>query len=189
MAESQSSTSSCSDKDSLKSSEKNLQEMACSDDHKGSNADVAFVDNEDFEQHYSSEEYHGADAYPEDAEDYNSRTILHEEKKCDTEAKQPKTIKNIMLALKEGKTREHSSPMRGCKAKVGGTGANKAKTEAPPKVLKPSSPTPTSKSNAQTPPPTSAKVGFDSTKQIQGMHTLKHQVSVLNPHIVTSTCI
>ncbi|KAF3628940.1 Serine/threonine-protein kinase Nek5 [Capsicum annuum] len=175
MAESQSSTSSCSDKDSLKSSEKNLQEMACSDDHKGSNADVAFVDNEDFEQHYSSEEYHGADAYPEDAEDYNSRTILHEEKKCDTEAKQPKTIKNIMLALKEGKTREHSSPMRGCKAKVGGTGANKAKTEAPPKVLKPSSPTPTSKSNAQTPPPTSAKVGFDSTKQIQGMHTLKHQ--------------
>ncbi|MCD7461646.1 hypothetical protein HAX54_046729 [Datura stramonium] len=176
MEESQSSTSSCSDKDSLKSSEKNLQEMACNDDHKGSKADVSFVDHEDFEQHYSSEEHHGADAYPEDAEDYDSRNILHEEKKCDTEAKQPRTIKNIMLALKEGKIREHSSPIRGAKAKVGSIGAIKANIEASPKVLKPSSSTPTSKSNAQMPPPASAKAGFDSAKQNQGMHTLKHQV-------------
>ncbi|XP_059314937.1 serine/threonine-protein kinase Nek5-like [Lycium ferocissimum] len=162
MVESQSSTSSCSDKDSSKSSEKNLQEMACDDDHKGSNTNVAFVDHEDFEQHY------GVDAYPEDAENYESRNILHEEKKCDTEAKQPTTIKNIMLALKEGKLKEHSSPMRSGKTKVGGTGANKAKIEASPKVQKPSSPTPTSKSNAQTPPPAS--------KQNEGMHTLKNQL-------------
>ncbi|KAH0716423.1 hypothetical protein KY284_009328 [Solanum tuberosum] len=147
MAESQSSTSSCSDKDGLKSSEKNLQEMTCNDDHKGTNTSVAFVDHEDFEQHYSSEEHHGADA-----EDYDSRNILHDEKKCDAEAKQPTTIKNIMLALKEGKMREHSSPMRGGKTKVSGTGASKANIEASPKVLKPSSPTPTSKSNAHTPP-------------------------------------
>ncbi|KAJ8552043.1 hypothetical protein K7X08_028486 [Anisodus acutangulus] len=165
MAESQSSTSSCSDKDSLKSSEKNLQEMACNDDHKGSNTDVAFLDHENFEQHYSSEEHHGAVAYPEDAEDYYSRNILHEEKKCDAEAKQPTAIKNIMLALKEGKMREHSSPMRSGKAKVAG---NKANIEASPKVQKPSSPTPTSKSNAQTPSPAS--------RQNQGMHTLKNQL-------------
>ncbi|XP_055834709.1 serine/threonine-protein kinase Nek5-like [Solanum dulcamara] len=147
MAESQSSTSSCSDKDSLKSSEKNLQEMTCNDDHKGTNTDVVFVDHEDFEQHYSSEEHHRADA-----EDYNSRNILHDEKKCDAEAKKPTTIKTIMLALKEGKTREHSSPMRGGKTKVSSTGASKANIEASPKVLKPSSPTPTSKSNAHTLP-------------------------------------
>ncbi|XP_009608559.1 serine/threonine-protein kinase Nek5 [Nicotiana tabacum] len=168
MAESQSSTSTCSDKDSLKSSEKNLQGMTCNDDQKGNNTDVAFVDHEDFEQHYSSEEHHAADAFIEDAEEYDSRNIFHEEKKCDAEAKQPRTIKNIMLALKEGKMREHSSPMRGSKAKVSGTGANKSNIEASPKVLKPSSPTPTSKSNAQTPTP-------GSTKQNQGMHTLKQQ--------------
>ncbi|KAJ8568344.1 hypothetical protein K7X08_027877 [Anisodus acutangulus] len=158
MAESQSSTSSCSDKDSLKSSEKNLQEMACNDDHTGSNADVAFLDHEDFEQHYSGEEHHGAGAYPGDAEDYDSRNILHEEKKCDAEAKQPTAIKNIMLALKEGKMREHSSPMRSGKANVSG---NKANIEASSKVQKPSSPTP-SKSNAQTPSPAS--------RENQGMH-------------------
>lgn len=147
MGESQSSSSSCSDKDSLKLSEKNLQEMTCNEDHKGTNADAAFVDHEDFEQHYSSEEHHGANA-----EDYDSRNISQDEKKCDAEVKPPTTIKNIMLALKEGKTTEHSSPMRGGKTKVGGTGASKANIEASPKVLKPSSPTPTSKSNVHTPP-------------------------------------
>ncbi|CAN4120162.1 unnamed protein product [Withania somnifera] len=176
MEESQSSTSSCSDKDSLKSGEKNLQEMACNDDHKGSNTDDAFVDHEDFEEHYSSEEHHGADAYPEDAEDSDSRNILHVEKNYEMEAKQPKTIKNIILALKEGKTREHSSPMRSAKAKVSGTGESKANIEASPKVLKLSSPTPTSRSNAQTPPPPTAKAGFDSTEQNKGMHTLKNQL-------------
>nr|XP_016465821.1 PREDICTED: serine/threonine-protein kinase Nek5-like isoform X1 [Nicotiana tabacum] len=170
MAESQSSTSSCS--------------RASNYDNKGTDIDVAFVDDDiDFEQPHFFDENHRADTFPEDTDDYESKNIIDEERRCHAEAKQPKTIKSIVLAVKEGKTREHSSPMRGNRVKVGGSGAQKANTEPLPKIPKPSSVTPTSKPNAEMPSPVSAKAGCDSAKRNHGPHTLKHQL----PAIESST--
>ncbi|XP_055818769.1 serine/threonine-protein kinase Nek5-like [Solanum dulcamara] len=177
MAESQSSTSSCSDKDSLKSKEKNIQNRASNYDYRGSDVDVAFVDDDiDFRQLHSFDEDHGDDTFPEDTDDFESKNIIDDERRCDAETKQPRAIKNIMLAVKEGKMREHSSPMRGSRTKVG---VQKANTEAPPKVPKPSAVAP-SKPNAETPSPGSTKAGSDSIKRNHGLHALKHQLPVID---------
>ncbi|XP_059278173.1 serine/threonine-protein kinase Nek5-like isoform X1 [Lycium ferocissimum] len=179
MAESQSSTSSCSDKESLKSKEKNIQSKASNNDYRGTDVDVAFVDDDiDFRRLHSYDENHGDDTFPEDTDDYESKNIIDDERICDAEAKQPRAIKNIVSAVKEGKMREHSSPMRGNRAKVGGSGAQKANTEASPKIPKPSSVTP-SKRNAESPSPGSTKAGSDSMKRNHGMHALKHQLPVI----------
>ncbi|KAM3324271.1 serine/threonine-protein kinase Nek5 [Capsicum chacoense] len=167
MAESQSSTSSCSDKDSLKSKEKNIQ----SRDYRGTDVDVAFVDDDiDFRQLHSFDENHEDDTFPEDTDDFESKNIIDDERKCDAEAKRPRAIKNIMLAVKEEKMREHSSPMRGNRAKVG---AQKANIEALPKVPKPSAVAP-SKPDAEIPSPGSTKASRN-----HGMHALKHQMPVI----------
>ncbi|KAK4736784.1 hypothetical protein R3W88_000481 [Solanum pinnatisectum] len=176
MAESQSSTSSCSDKDSLKSKEKNIPSRASNYDYRGTDVDVAFVDDIDFRQLHSFDEDPGDDTFPEDTDDFESKNIIDDERRCDAEAKQPRAIKNIMLAVKEGKMREHSSPMRGNRPKVG---AQKVNAEAPPKVPKPSSVAP-SKPNAETPSPGSTKVGSDSTKRNHGLPALKHQLPVID---------
>ncbi|MCD9561171.1 hypothetical protein HAX54_020149 [Datura stramonium] len=179
MAESQSSTSSCSDKDSLKSKEKNIQSRASNYDYRGTDVDVAFVDDDiDFRQLHSFDENHGDDTFPEDTDDYESKNIIDDQRRYDAEAKQPRAIKHIMLAVKEGKTRELSSPMRANRAKVGGSGAQKANTEASPKIPKPSSVAP-SKSSAEMPSPGSTKAGSDSMKKNHGLHALKHQLPVI----------
>ncbi|CAN4091753.1 unnamed protein product [Withania somnifera] len=176
MAESQSSTSSCTDKDSLKSEEKSIQNRASNyDDYRGTDVDVAFVDDDvDFRQLHSFDENHEDDTSPEDTDDFESKNITDDERRCDTEAKQPRAIKNIILAVEEGKMREHSSPMRGNRAKVG---AQKANAEVSPKVPKPSAVTP-SKPNAGTPSPGSTKAGSDSMKRNHGAYALKHQLPV-----------
>ncbi|CAN4080437.1 unnamed protein product [Withania somnifera] len=174
MAESQSSTSSCSDKDSLKSKEKNIQNRAANYDYRGTDVDVAFVDDDvDFRQLHSFDENHEDDTFPADTDDCESKNIIDDDRRCDAEAKQPRAIKNIMLAVKEGKMRDHSSPMRGNRVKVG---ALKANTEVSPKVPKPSSVTP--KPNMETPSPGSSKPGSDSMKRNHGRHALKYQLPV-----------
>ncbi|KAF5930147.1 hypothetical protein HYC85_031020 [Camellia sinensis] len=92
------------------------------------------------------------------------------------ESKQPKTIKNIMMALKEGKVRENSSPMRGNRIKAGGTGIQRNNFETLPKAPKPSPGNPGFKANMETLPSAQAKASSDSVKRIQGSHPFKHQL-------------
>ncbi|KAK3032764.1 hypothetical protein RJ639_034913 [Escallonia herrerae] len=180
MAESQSSNSSCSDRESLLSSEKNIQVVACDSDDKATDTDLASLDHETgFEQLRQSDEKHGTEICTLKMDEQEVMKPLHDEPRSNIELKQPKTIKNIMMALKEGKVRD-SSPMRSNRMRAGGVCTQKTNTEAPPRVPKVSLVTPGLKANADTPPLPPSKAGFESAKRSQGLPSLKHQVVLLN---------
>jgi NIMA (never in mitosis gene a)-related kinase len=153
--ESQSSTSSCSDKDSLLSSEKNNTPTACNCEKRISNAESISLDDDDIISDQPSDEHRSSS----------------------TESKPPKTIKNIMIALKEGRNRDNSSPMRGNRTKSGGVCTQRTNnTDASPKVLRLGTVTPSLKTNAESPPTAQSKSNVDSAKRTPGMHSLKHQL-------------
>ncbi|XP_019197841.1 PREDICTED: serine/threonine-protein kinase Nek5-like [Ipomoea nil] len=166
MAESLSSTSSCSDRDSFMSSEKNIHVLALNcDNNKGSDANLAFADDE-IECGHGDER--GTDTCSEKTEDQEAAgNLLQNEKRSNLESKQPRTIRNIMMALKEGKGRENSSPMRGNRAKSSSPGTQKA-LEVSPKVPKPNSVSPSSRTNVE-----------GSVKRAHLMPSLKHQLPAI----------
>lgn len=157
MSESQSSNSSCSDRESLMSNEKNIQPTACHCENKSTGTDLASAEDDVFCEHLLPSDEHEV------------MKPFHDEQRCHGETKQPKTIKHIMMTLKEGKVRENSSPMRGNRTKPGGTCTQRTNTEAPPKVPK---------LNAVT-PPAPAKTSFESAKRNLGQHSLKHSLPVV----------
>ncbi|KAI3814261.1 hypothetical protein L1987_19011 [Smallanthus sonchifolius] len=160
-SESQSSNSSFSDKDSVKSSEKNIQipPGGCTCDHNtnlvshGDEDDDAFLEGTEDEIDMMQE-------VAEPIVDYQ---------KSNSEGKQVKSIKQIKMVLKEGKNREHCSPMRG--------GRLKTEFETPSKLPKPTVVNHGWKvvNNAETPP---EKSNLESRKRTQGSTSLKHQLPV-----------
>lgn len=100
------------------------------------------------------------------------------------ESKQPKTIKGILAALKEGgKVRESASPVR---ARIGVTtpGGKKPAMELSPEMSKPSSSSSSSsKSNEVAPVPVhgSVKGSSESTtmRRLQASPSLKHMVKAV----------
>nr|GEV55359.1 serine/threonine-protein kinase Nek5 [Tanacetum cinerariifolium] len=114
-SESQSSNSSLSDKDSVISSEKNIQTGTCTCDHKAANTDLI-----------SGNDENCIDPFLEDIE-HDEIEMLQEvakqmldDQKFNTEGKQVKSVKQVKMSPKEGKIREHTSPMRGGRLKTGG---------------------------------------------------------------------
>ncbi|CAI9785839.1 unnamed protein product [Fraxinus pennsylvanica] len=180
MGESQSSNSSCSDRDSLMSSERNVQEIIFNSNNKAVNTDLASIDDDDMacQQLHPSKDQQKTDMIPENTKEHEVTKTL-EERRSDTESKQPKAIKNIMMVLKEEKARESSSPMRGNRPKISGAGNQRLSTEASPKVTKPSAYNSGLKATAETPPGLSVKDNSDSTKRTKGTHSLKHQLPVM----------
>lgn len=100
---------------------------------------------------------------------------LQEEQRSSVEPKQPRTIKKIIIALKEGKVQENSSPMRS-NQKVSNLGNQKSFVEASMKITKPGLVNPGFKANAEIPPAALVKANSDSTKRIRATHSMKHQV-------------
>ncbi|XWS73842.1 hypothetical protein CRYUN_Cryun02cG0164100 [Craigia yunnanensis] len=177
MAESQNSNSSCSDKDSLLSSDRNTATMVSNSNSKAT--DTVSISNDDkdgTEKHPPSEEENGPVIFSGKVDEKGMMKPSYEEQGSNVQSKQPKTIKSIMMALKEGKVRENGSPMRGNRAKGVGGLTQRNNVEALPKVLKPPVPTPGSNFNADTPTVASAKLPLDSVKRIPGSHHLKHQL-------------
>ncbi|KDP31661.1 hypothetical protein JCGZ_15217 [Jatropha curcas] len=176
MDESQNSNSSSSDKDSLLSSDRNVPAMVSNCEHKATDTDLTSVDDEDGNERRVPGEENGPAIFKIDQQ----RVVkpYPDELGSTVESKQPKTIKTIMMALKEGKARENGSPMRGNRIKAGGS--QRSNIEASPKVLKPNALTPGLKSNADTPALAPAKVAFDSMKRIQGSPPLKHQLLIID---------
>ena len=177
MAESQGSNSSGSDKDSLLSSEKNVSPMVINCDNKANDTDLgSVVEDEVGSDQPSPSDEHGANMCTVKMDEQEVMKSSHDEQHgLNAESKQqPKTIKNIWMALKEGKVRENSSPMRGNRMKPGGQSTQKSNTEASLKVPKPSMASPGFKYNADTSIPT--KAGLDSARRVPGSHSLKHQV-------------
>ncbi|KAJ6755577.1 SERINE/THREONINE-PROTEIN KINASE NEK [Salix purpurea] len=180
MAESQTSNSSSSDKDSLLSSEQNIPAMISNCDNKATDTDIASVDDEDgTEQPIPSEVENNLNVCIVKMNEQRVMKPCHDELGCNVEPKQPKTIKSIMMALKEGKPRENGSPMRGNRTKTGSSPTQRSNIEASPKVLRPNALASGLKFNADTPTVAPAKAALDSAKRIQGSHPSKHQLPVI----------
>ncbi|XVF05090.1 hypothetical protein REPUB_Repub05bG0141400 [Reevesia pubescens] len=178
MAESLNSNSSCSDKDSLLSSDRNTATMVSNCNSKATDTDAISNDDEDgTEQHPPREEENGPIIFTGKV-DEKGMMKPYAEQGSNVQSKQPKTIKSIMMALKEGK-RENGSPMRGSRTKAAGGLTQRTTIEASPRVLKPPAPTLGSKSNADTPTVAPAKLPLDSSKRIPGSHHLKHQLLLI----------
>ncbi|PSR89831.1 Serine/threonine-protein kinase [Actinidia chinensis var. chinensis] len=174
LAESQSSNSSCSDKDSLVSSEKHIMATKFYCETKGTDTHLCSIDDEVGREQLPVDEQNGNDTCNLQMDEELTKH-LHAEQRFNFESKQPKTIKNIMMALKEGKGRD-SSPMRGNRVKVGGAGIPRNNFDVSPKIPKPSPGTPGFKANVETPPSAQEKTSFDSAKRVQGLHPSKHQL-------------
>ncbi|KAL1558259.1 non-specific serine/threonine protein kinase [Salvia divinorum] len=159
MAEGQSSSSSCSEMDSLVSSESIVNRG-----HKAPDMETASVDDDVTQV---------MDSSPVNTKEHDVDKPLHEEHRNNNETKQPKTIKNIMIALKEGKNRENSSPHRSHSSRSGSGSSQRMIIEASPRVMKqPNLVNYAPKGNAEAP----VKKNADSNKRIQGMPSLKHQL-------------
>ncbi|KAL9405340.1 hypothetical protein Peur_002312 [Populus x canadensis] len=180
MAESQNSNSSSSDKDSLLSSERNIPAMVSNCDNKATDTDLASFDDEDgAEQPMPCEEENNLNVRIVKMNEQRVMKPCHDEIGCNVEPKQPKTIKSIMMALKEGKPRENGSPMRGNRTKTGSASTQRNNIEASPKVLRPNALASGLKFNADTPTVAPAKAALDSAKRIQGSHPMKHQLPII----------
>ncbi|CAL1367359.1 unnamed protein product [Linum trigynum] len=180
MAESHSSNSSSSDRDSYLSSERNISTMG---ENKGTDTDLASVDDDnDTEQTTPSE---GDSNHTVHSDKVNERTVMkvnHYDDGANVESKQqPKTIKSIMMALKEGKTRENGSPLRGARTKATGIATTpRNTTESVSKIPRPYAVAPSLKPNAiDASPIAQAKLTFDSVKRIPASTPSKHQLTII----------
>ncbi|TYI10115.1 hypothetical protein ES332_A09G119200v1 [Gossypium tomentosum] len=168
MAESQNSNSSCSNKDSLLSSYRNTATRVPDSNNKATASDS---------NPKGEEIWPVISAGEVDEEGMMKPSYVEQE--SNVQSKQPKNIKSMVTALREGKVRESGSPMRGSRTKAVGGLTQRNNIEASLKVLKPPCPAPGSKFNANTPTVASAKLPLDSAKRMPGSHHLKHQLPVI----------
>lgn len=173
MIESQNSSSSCSDKDSSVSTEKNIPVMVYCE-NKATETDIASDDDVDYgNPAQNDEENCGAECVVSTHE--QAMKSANNEPKSNSEVKQPKIIKNILMALREGKTRENSSPMRSNR----GRAVQRANIEASPKVSKPTIVPPTVKPAADFHAVVPARISPDSAKRVHASSSLKHQLPIV----------
>lgn len=169
MAESQSSNGSSSDKDSLRSIEKHIPEMESNCDNRNTESYLVSLDDEEGCEH-------GLNVCNIRMEEQESTRLSHPEQKSNVEFRQPKTIRNIMIALKEGKVRE-SSPMRSNRAKVVAP-TQRTNMEAVSKIPRLTALSSGIKSSPETPTVLPSKAVPESAKRAQGSHPIKHQVTI-----------
>ncbi|KAJ7948051.1 Protein kinase [Quillaja saponaria] len=178
MADSQTSNSSSSDKDSLLSNEKNISKMVSNCDNKATETDLASIDDEDGSGHLlPSEEERGPTLCTGKMNESEVMKPFYSEEQSNVESRQPKTIKNIMMTLKEGKIRENSSPMRSNRTKASAASNQQTHTDSLPKMPKSSAVAPGFKLNMESLTVAPAKV--DSAKRILGSHPSKHQLLMI----------
>ncbi|XP_068337822.1 serine/threonine-protein kinase Nek5-like [Pyrus communis] len=175
MAESQNSNGSSSDKDSLRSIEKTIPEMDSHCDDKATETDLVYLEDEDGSDQLLATEEHGQNVCTSKVEEQQLMKPPHSE--SNVESRHPKTIRNIMLALREGKTRENSSPMRSNRSKVGLP--QRTNIETVSRIPKLSDFSPVIKPSPDTTTVASPKAIPDSSKRTQGSHPLKHQLPII----------
>ncbi|XP_048504310.1 serine/threonine-protein kinase Nek5 isoform X2 [Beta vulgaris subsp. vulgaris] len=173
MIESQISSSSCSDKDSSVSTEKNISVMVYCE-NKATETDMASDDDVDYENStQTNEEQCAAECVVSMQEEVIKSA--NNVPKSNSEVKQPKTLKNMLMAFREGKTRENSSPMRSNR----GRAVQRANIEASPKVCKPTIVPPTVKPASDFQAVVPARISPDSAKRVHGSSSLKHQLPII----------
>lgn len=175
MVENRNSSSSSSDKDSLMSNERNIAKAVPKCDNQTTETDLASMD-DDGSAHLPSEEGNSSSNVNAKTDQQEVMKPSHNEHHSNVASKQPKTIENIMVALKDGKVRETSSPMRGTRIKATGVSIPKINTETLSKLPKPNFGAHGLKPNLETPTTATAKANPDSAKRFHGSHPSKHQV-------------
>ncbi|CAA2956991.1 serine threonine- kinase Nek5 [Olea europaea subsp. europaea] len=178
IAEGQSSNSSSSDRDNLLSCEKNMQGVVINCGHKAKDMDLASLDDVNCGQLQLKKDQQKNYTVSTTIKHHEVMKPLQEEQRSSVEPKQPRTIKKIIIALKEGKVQENSSPMRS-NQKVSNLGNQKSFVEASMKITKPGLVNPGFKANAEIPPAALVKANSDSTKRIRATHSMKHQLPVM----------
>lgn len=173
MAESQNSNGSGSDKDSSVSTEKNIPVLVYCE-NKATETDILSDDEVDYGSPHQHDEKHCASVSGAYMHEQEVMKPANDEPKSTSESKQPKTIKNILMALKEGKTRENSSPMRSSRART----SQRANVEASPKVPKSTIVPPTVKPSGDSPMTVPARTSSDCAKRVHGSPSLKHQLPI-----------
>ncbi|KAL5169655.1 Serine/threonine-protein kinase Nek5 [Glycine soja] len=169
MAESQNSNSSSSDKDTLMSNEKNIATAGPKCDNEATEMDQTSIDDDGSDEESGSCNVNAKTAEQEVVEP------SHNKHHSNVESKQPKTIRNIMMALKEGKVREATSPMRGNRIKPSGLSTQKISTETLSKLPKPTFIAPSMKPNLES-HAALARASPDPAKRMMGSHYPKHQI-------------
>ncbi|XP_071698099.1 serine/threonine-protein kinase Nek5-like [Rutidosis leptorrhynchoides] len=157
-SESQSCNSSFSDKDSIKSSEKNIQNGACACDNKSTDTNLVCSDENCINPFLEDIEQDEMEMMQEVAQQ------MLDDQKSNSETKQMKSVKPVKMGQKP---REHSSPMRGGRLKTGNSDVE------PSSKLR--QPTPVSHAwkvvSPETPP---EKSNSESRKRIPGSNIVKH---------------
>ncbi|TYG61242.1 hypothetical protein ES288_D07G131600v1 [Gossypium darwinii] len=169
MDESQNSNSSCSDKDSLLSNDRNTATMVTNSNSEVIDTDT--ISNDDkggTKQHLPRKEENGPTTFTCKVDGKGITQRSYSEQGSNVQSKETKTIKSI------GKVIENGSPMRGNSTKTVDGLTQKNNVDASPKVLKP--PSRTSKANADSPTVPSAKLPLDAAKRMPGSNHLKHQL-------------
>lgn len=180
LSESQNSSISSSDKDSLQSSEKNLSGLALNCGHKEVEKDTFSNGVTSDSNMVPSQDVRGdCNVSKMDMERQDSSKSLNVEQLPNVKYQQPKTVKNVMVALKEeGKVREGGSSARASHVKIGGTQNHKTDTEPPPRSNRPTcSSSSSTKPNVEVLASESVENNCDSTKRMPASHPLKHLVS------------
>lgn len=173
---SQNRSSSSTEKDSLMSNEKNNAKALHKCDCKITEIDLTSIEDDSSEQLLPGEEGNGSskvNAKTNEKELTKQSNNVHH---SNAVSKQPKPIKNVVTALKDGKLRETSSPIRGNRIKVGGVLTHKINTETVSKLPKPNFGAYDLKPNLEMPTTAPSKTTPDSAKRMQGSNTSKHQV-------------
>uniref|UniRef100_A0A1D1Z7Y8 non-specific serine/threonine protein kinase n=2 Tax=Anthurium amnicola TaxID=1678845 RepID=A0A1D1Z7Y8_9ARAE len=184
MSESQNSSISSSDRDSLLSTERNISAPPSSSDQLGTVTDAASIDNiAACDTNCNSLPTSGQSTptckhgIAVGEQDMSNSSFV--DQKHNVESKKPKSIKNIISALKEeGKARENSPSLRGNRLKAGGVCSRRTNAEQSPKVSRPvSSGSSSSKSNTDVPSSAPSETNSDTGKQ--ALYPLKHLLPAL----------
>ncbi|GAA0158068.1 non-receptor serine/threonine protein kinase [Lithospermum erythrorhizon] len=181
IVESQSSNSTYSDRDSSGSNDRNIQGVSTCD-NKATGTDTGDLDYVTDDEHIQTGDVSNSNVVELDVL-LNPFSV---EQQFNAEAKQPKTINNIMNALREGRVRESYSPMRSNRAKAAGVSRSTI-PQASSKVTKLGLISPGGKANVETPANVTTKAYAGSARRSPGIPPLKHQFPVVESTLKTKT--
>lgn len=195
MAESEKSNSSCSEKGGLMSNKRNVSKAAPKGDDKITEVDLSSIGEKITDLIMPGRERNSSSNVNAKTDKQEVRKQTHLEHKSNVGSKQARIVKNAKMGPKHEKVKEMSSPMRGSLMKAGCISTQKINTETLCKFPKSDFGVNGLKPNVEVPTLAPSKATLHSAKRIQGSHTSKHQLPMIEPtpktkprHKVTPPC-
>lgn len=181
MAESEKSNSSCSEKGGLMSKKRNISKAAPKGDDKITEVGLSSIGDKITDLIMPGRERNSSSNVNAKTDKQEVRKQTHLEHKSNVGSKQARIVKNAKMGPKHEKVKEMSSPMRGSLMKAGGISTQKINTETLCKFPKSDFGVNGLKPNVEVPTLAPSKATLHSAKRIQGSHTSKHQLPMIEP--------